>query len=64
MKPTEEVNKIKKLLPNMLSSDIELVIQEAVRYLKINAYKEADRMFRLSVSPETIKLLKKRLNEK
>lgn len=56
-----EVQKIKKLLPKMVSADIELIIVEATRQLRINSFKEADRFIRQSLDPKTIELLKEQI---
>lgn len=54
----DELRKIKKLLPELTSADLELVITDCVRRLRLESYREAERVIRLSLDPKTIELLK------
>lgn len=55
----KKLQKIKKLLSSMVSADIELVIQEAVYWLKFNSYKEAEHVIKMSLDPEIINIIQK-----
>lgn len=60
----EELNKIKKLLPNMVSADLILVVDMAVKQLRIACIKESHGMFKVATDPKTVKYLQSFLNRR
>lgn len=49
---------IKKALPNLCSADLELVILEATKLLRKEAYREAIKTIQMASDPKVIELLK------
>ena len=55
------VLQVKKMLSELTSANLELIIIECVKKLRIETYREANNVFRASIDPKTIELLKKEL---
>ena len=60
----EKLRLIKEWLPDMVSADIELVINMAIRNLKTNSIKEVQQMIRIANDPKTEELLSTLTNKK
>jgi len=58
-KKTEPFFRIKELLPELCSADLELVILDATKILRKETFREAIKTIQLSTDPEFIKRLRK-----